>query len=245
MACDEISTQKYSEVEEQTFSVGDSPALQVDNFAGDIVLRVGESGTVHVMATKRAARESNLDDIDVDIRERENGLEIETDPPSGLKNVSVSLEITVPADTSVDLHTGAGEIIVPGLEGQVVLDTGAGEIEIRDVRGAIDAHTGAGEIDVRDVVGSVRLDTGAGDIDYEGWPEGECRFETGAGSIKLRLPEDIDARLDLEVGVGDIEVDMPVEGQISKREVRGTLGNGDGAEIRAHSGAGDIDLLSQ
>ncbi len=244
VACNEM-TQKYSEVEEQTFTVGNSPTLQVENFAGDVTLRIGESETMRVIATKRAARESNLDDIDVDIVERENGLEIKTDPPSGLKNVSVNLEITVPADSSVKLHTGAGEITVPGLEGRVEVDTGAGEIEIRDVRGTIEAHTGAGEIDVRDTIGPVRLDTGAGDINYEGWPEGECRFDTGAGSIKLRLPKDIDAQVNLEVGVGDIEVDLPVEGQISKRKVHGTLGNGEGTEIRAHSGAGDIDLLSQ
>lgn len=238
--------QRYSEVLEESFAVGEMPSLSVDNFAGDVVVHVGESGTIRVVATKRAAREKDLDRVDVEMEERDGELEVVTDPPSGFKNVSVDLELTVPDDTRVNLHTGAGEIIVRDLNGDVRASSGAGDVDIRDTSGEIDAHTGAGSIDVRRATGLVRLDTGAGEIDYQGRPQGNCRFDTGAGSITLRLPTDVNVKVDLDAGVGDIDVkDIDVDGKISNHEVKGTIGNGDEGEIRAHTGAGSIDLVGQ
>ncbi len=238
-------SQKYSEELQESFAVGDAPMLIVDNFAGDVVVRAGESGTVRVVATKRAAREKDLDRIDVEMRERDGGLEIITDPPSGWKSVSVDLEITVPASAHVDLHTGAGDVIVRDLEGDVRADSNSGDVDVRDTSGEIDAHTNAGHIDVRRAIGSVHLDTSAGNIKYQGTPQGDCRFETSAGSIKLILPANVNVRLDLDATVGDIDVDMSVEGTVSSRKVKGTIGSGDGGEIRAHTSAGNIDLISE
>lgn len=245
VACEAAMSQKYSETVEQSFTIGNTPTLEVNSFAGDVTVHVGEVGTIHVVATKRSAREKDLDRTEVDIFERDGRLEIHTEKPTGFKNISVDLDITVPAGTFVDVRTGAGEVNVSDTSGDVWVDTGAGGIDLDDVSGAIDAHTGAGSIDVRDAVGNVRLDTGAGSIDYEGRPQGMCRFESGAGSIKIRLPDDVNVRVDLDVGVGDIDVDFDVDGDVSNREVKGIIGNGDGGEVRAHTGAGDIDLRRQ
>jgi DUF4097 and DUF4098 domain-containing protein YvlB len=172
-------------------------------------------------------------------------VDVVTDPPSGLKNVSVDLEITVPPHADLDLHTGAGDIIVRDVQGDVRADSGAGDVDVRDVTGELDAHTGAGSIDVRRATGSVDLDTGAGSIDYRGAPQGYCRFNTGAGSIEIELPADANLELDLDTGVGDVDVDMFVDGSQSNRKVRGIIGDGSEGEIRAHTGAGNIDVTSQ
>ncbi len=123
-------SQKYSEELQESFAVGDAPMLIVDNFAGDVVVRTGESGAMRVVAIKRAAREKDLDRIEVEMKEQDGGLEIITDPPSGWKSASVDLEITVPTSTHVDLHTDAGDVIVRGLEGDVRADSSAGDIDL-------------------------------------------------------------------------------------------------------------------
>lgn len=243
-ACGGLS-QKYEEELDESFAVGDRPVLMVDNFAGDVIVHAGESGSIHVIAVKRSAREKDLDRIEVDMIKRDGGLDVITDPPSGLKNVSVDLEITIPLNADLDLHTGAGDIIVRDVQGDVRADSGAGDVDVRDVIGELDAHTGAGSIDVRRVIGTVDLDTGAGSIDYRGAPQGYCRFNTGAGSIEIELPADANLELDLDTGVGDIDVDMFVDGTQSSRKVRGTIGDGSEGEIRAHTGAGNIDVTSQ
>jgi hypothetical protein len=245
VACDAVLSQKYSEVEEQSLTVGDAPVLTIENFAGDVTIRAGERGTLQVVATKCAGRQKDLGRIKVEIIAQDGGVEIKTDRPSGLRNDSVDLEITAPADTHVTLTLGAGDVKVRGLGGDVQVDNGAGDVEIDGASGEIDTHTGAGNIDVYHAAGIVRLHTGAGDIDYQGQPQRSCRFDTGAGSIKLRLPTDVSVTVDLDTSIGDIDVGMPLDGQVSKREVKGTIGSGDAGEIRAHTGAGDIDLMSQ
>jgi hypothetical protein len=89
--------QRYSDVVEQSFAVGDAPMLTVDNFAGDVSVHAGDGSAIRVVATKRAAREKDLERIEVRMNERDGAVDVVTDPPSGWKNVSVDLEISVPA----------------------------------------------------------------------------------------------------------------------------------------------------
>jgi DUF4097 and DUF4098 domain-containing protein YvlB len=98
-------------------------------------------------------------------------------------------------------------------------------------------------MDVRGAAGTARLDTGAGSISYQGTPQGECRFETGAGNITLALPADLNIQVDLETRVGNIDVDFSVDGQVTRREVQGVIGSGAQGTIYAHSGAGNIDVV--
>jgi hypothetical protein len=214
----------YRERSEQTLEVGDAPTLRIDNFAGSVTIRAGDSSTIHVVATKKASRRSRLDRIQIEISERDGGAVIQTKKPTTLNNVSVDLEITAPAGTRLDLSTGAGTL------------------DVRDITGQIDAHSGAGTIEVRGAQGIARLDLGAGQIIYEGAPAGECRFHTGAGEIVLRLPADLNAEVDLSTGIGSVNVDYRVDGQVSTSQVRGVIGDGSQGSIYAHTGAGSIEV---
>jgi len=230
---------------EQTFEAGAAPSLTVDNFAGSVTVRAGEGGVIQVIATKRAPLGRDLEQIDVTMTPQDDGLVITTRKPAISNNTSVDLEITAPADTLLDVHTGAGSVDVRGLQGKVKADTGAGSVTIEDVAAEIEAHTGAGSLDLRGVSGPVRLDTGAGSIQYEGAPQGDCRFETGAGSIVLTLPTDLNMAVDLQTGIGNVSVDFAVDGQVSRQRVKGTIGTGDQGSIYAHTGTGSIDLIKQ
>ena len=260
----------------QTYGVGRSPALVVDNFSGSITVRAGEGEEIRVMTVKHAPRASDLDRIEIDIRPRAGGLTIVTRNPDILINSWVRLEVIAPAGTSFDLHTSSGRIEVSGLQGGGKAQTNSGRVMARDlngtvslrtssggmtvqtfggdlnlhvssgsidvtaIRGTLDAHTSSGSIDVGDAQGWVRLDTSSGSIDYAGSPEGDCSFKTGSGSIDLRLPEDLDARVDLHTGSGSIKVNYPLEGERSKNDVQGVIGNGRGVSINARTSSGSI-----
>lgn len=263
VACESVSAQKYKKIEEESWVAGDAPTLTVENFGGNITVQVGINETFEAVVTRRAAREEDLDRIEVDIDERDGGLHIKTDKPSRINNVSVDLEITAPADSRVDLSTGGGNVTVSGLVGSIKVHTGGGNIKVYDasgdveantgggnikisgVSGEVDVHTGGGNIQVQDASGLVRLDTGGGNIDYQGRPQGSCRLDTGGGNIKIRLPKDVGVQVDLDTGSGEIDVDMAVDGRLSKQEVNGTIGSGEEGEIHAHTGGGDIDLTEQ
>jgi hypothetical protein len=231
---------------EQTYPVGSAPQLTVDNFAGNVNVRAGAAGQIQVIVTKRAPGSARLNNIQVQIRPQGNGLVINTSATGIPANVSVQLEITAPSDTVLNLHTGAGSIDAAGFSSSIKVDSGAGTVTIQDVTGALNAHTGAGSIDVRGAAGAAQLDTGAGSIDYQGTPQGNCSFETGTGSIRLTLPANLSATVDLSTGVGQVQLGgFVVEGQVSKRDVKGTIGSGGQAQILAHSGTGSIDLARE
>jgi hypothetical protein len=218
-------TSLHSERSEEAYAAGDAPSLKIDNFAGNVIVRTGQSGAIRVAATRKAQSKDDLDRIEVEVSERDGGLVIKTEKPSSLNSVSVDLEITTPAGTRLDAHTGAGNVDIDGVTGE------------------IDVHSGAGDLDVRGAASTARLDTGAGSIGYQGTPQGECRFETGAGNITLTLPAGLNVQVDLDTGTGDIDVDFAVDGQVTRQEVLGTIGSGAQGTIYAHTGAGNIDVV--
>ena len=217
---------RVEERTEQIITVGEAPMLEVDNFAGDLVVFRGEDEQMRIIATKRANSSSRLDQITVAISEREEGVRIEASHPGmEIGNVSVRFEIYMPADAQVDLHTGAGNV------------------QTADVEGKISVHTGAGNVRVQGAAAPVTLEAGAGEIDYEGQPQGTCTFDNGAGNITLRLPEDVNVDVELTTGIGNVNVTgYDVDGQVSGTEVNGVIGTGEDATIRAHTGVGNVAL---
>jgi hypothetical protein len=210
----------------QTFEVDASPTLEMDSFAGNITVRAGAEGTIQVTATRHARRASDLDEIEVDFDESGDGLSITTRlRRRSLSNTYVEFDIAVPAGTDLALKLGAGNVVID------------------DVQGDIEVRNGAGEIDIRGARGVARVELGAGGIDYEGEPQGECRFQTGAGAITLRLPGDLNAEIDLDTGIGEVDVSgFDVDGQVSRGKAQGTIGRGGGTSIYAHTAAGSVEL---
>jgi DUF4097 and DUF4098 domain-containing protein YvlB len=85
--------------------------------------------------------------------------------------------------------------------------------------------------------------SGAGNIGYQGTPYGDCRFETGAGNITLMLSADLNMQVEFQTGMGIIDVEFPVDGQVTSRRVQGFIGSGDQGTIYAKTGAGNIDVI--
>ena len=238
-----ISTSLQRERIEQTFEAGVAPNLKIDSFSGNVIVRAGERGTIRVVATKKASRSRDLTQITVEIHEQDGGLVIKTSRPLGLDRTTVDLEITTPPGTRLDLNLGAGQVNVRGLTRPVKAHNGAGSVDIADVMAEIEVGTGAGAIVVRGAVGPVRLNNGAGAIVYQGTPQGDCRFHAGAGGIVLTLPANPDVAVELSTGVGNIHLECPVDGRVTKREVTGLIGSGDEGRIHADSGVGGIRLI--
>lgn len=85
---------------------------------------------------------------------------------------------------------------------------------------------------------------GAGNIDYRGRPRGSYRFSTGVGSIRLKLPSDVDVVVELSVAVGSIFLGFPLNGAVSNPPgyVRGRIGDGGDGDIEAGVAVGSISV---
>ena len=213
----------------RSFEVDAEPALEVDAFAGTIVVRPGEEGVIEVAAVKKAGRASALAEVGLEMQERANGLVVRTTAPRSPRSsgASVDLEITAPPGTRLDLRAAVGNVDVRGMVGD------------------IQVHCDTGNIDVRAAEGAVQLDVGAGNVQYRGRPGGACTFAAGAGNVTIALEAGTGARVDLMTGVGKVDVGPRVKGLVSPRYVKGSIGSGDQADIRARCGVGNVSLAGQ
>jgi putative adhesin len=149
----------------------------------------------------------------------------------------------------IDLHTGDGTIRATGIEGDLSLTTGDGSVAAEDARGRLVVDTGDGAVNVTGSASSVRLHSGDGSIVYRALDGTEMsddwEITTGDGAVLIYLPPGLGAELDAHTGDGGIRNDLNVTtgsaGEISRRTVRGRLGEG-GRRIRIRTGDGSITL---
>ena len=159
----------------------------------------------------------------------------------------VDIDIHMPREGRVDLHTGDGKIELGNFKGEMQLRSGDGSLEIDGVDGKLRATTGDGHIRANGRYDELDLKTGDGRVDARatagsvlatGW-----RLESGDGTVTLEVRENLAADVDLHTGDGHIDLDMPVTaaGKIRQGEVRGKL-NGGGNLLVIHTGDGSIRL---
>lgn len=142
-------------------------------------------------------------------------------------DVAVEFTLRVPDGVHVDLNTVNGGVTAEGLTGLVDAST---------VNGSITARSTGGPVHAKTVNGSIRATMGAMGRD-------DLRYETVNGAITLELPADANAELDLSTVNGGVSTDFPVavQGSISRKRLRGTVGDG-GRLLQASTVNGGITL---
>lgn len=225
---------------EQTLNVGDAILLDVTTGSGSITIQSGAGGQVEIIghikvktSLFRRSEESARDLVE----------QLEANPPIVLedrrlrvgylkgrafkRNVSISYEITVPADTRVKSNTGSGSQTISGVAEILEADSGSGSVKIANISGAVAADTGSGSIRAEGVGGAFDGDTGSGSIYLEQTAPGDVRASTGSGSIELHNIEGaLHARAgsgrirvngrqvgkwDLDTGSGSVHIDLPAD----------------------------------
>lgn len=109
-------------------------------------------------------------------------------------SISLHFEIEVPTETSTEIHTGGGSIILSGLRGGADVKTSGGPIEVSGLSGSLSAHTSGGPIRLREVTGDAHVATSGGPIDAEA-VDGNLEAHTSGGGIHInRVSGYVDAR---------------------------------------------------
>jgi hypothetical protein len=155
-------------------------------------------------------------------------------------NHNGNLVISVPADTSLKLHSLHGEINVDGVSGEIDVDSLNGAVTLTNVSGNVLAHSLNGAIKATmDRVDATK----------------PMSFSTLNGSIDVTLPADFKANVKLTTDHGEIysDFDFKLGGNITQRNdtsdgrfrvridrtLTGTI-NGGGAEATFHTFNGKI-----
>ena len=230
MAC--AADDRYAEGSfDRTLKVSGSVDLTIATGSGSISVRAGDGSSVHVSAKIRVSEGWH-----VTMSEAQDKVKtLEANPPieqSGntihigeirdeelRRNVSISYEVTTPADTTLRSSTGSGSQTLDGLKGPVETSTGSGGMHLSKIGSEVRATTGSGSITLDDVNGSVRASTGSGGIRANGIA-GDVTAKTGSGTVEISqtAPGDVD----VETGSGGVEL-------------RGVQGR-----VRVHAGSGSL-----
>ena len=218
----EVGEESVFDVEEKSFTVGDTPTLRVDIFAGDVTIRGGRAGAIRLVVTRRARSESDMSRISVTTSQEGGGVIVEWDKPSGLGNVSVDLDIDVPTATRLEVNLGAGEVLIKGAVGEIDIEIGNGNID----------YQGQPQGDWRFLinVGNITLRLPA-DVNVE------VNLRTGVGLMNVDFPVSISIIANVG-GSGGI-------GAGNGARASGTIGTGAEGTIHANVGKGDINLFRQ
>lgn len=236
----------------KNYTVGAKPSLRVDTNDAAIEVTRGAASTIAARVTTngypvgpngvRVTEHQDGEKVELTVRiPNQSGLHI------NWHDRRVRIEVQVPAETALDLHSSDGHINVDGTSGGARIDTSDGAIEVHNFSGSIRARTSDGHIAVDGVVNEVYLHSGDGHIDLtarqgskmdRGW-----LVHTGDGRIDVKLPENFSAELYAHTGDGHITMDFPVavSGSLERGRMRGKL-NGGGELLEISTGDGSIHV---
>jgi hypothetical protein len=251
LLCLSASLSAFAEEWTKTYQVGNNPILHVDTNDASIEVTHGVSNTISARVITegvgigstwvRVTERQDADKVDLQIHvPNEWGIHFSM-------HRGVRVEIQVPPQSSLDLHSGDGHIAVNGISGQARLDTGDGHIDVRDFAGDLRAHTGDGHMTIEGTLTDLDLRTGDGHIDLTVRPgskmKGGWLIHTSDGGVDARLPQDFAAELYAHTGDGHIQLDLPVtvNGSVERSRIRGKL-NGGGPLLEVTTGDGSIRI---
>ncbi len=171
---------------------------------------------------------------------------------------------------AVHLHSASGSVQGNHFSGgDVELDTASGSVRLSDASqvGTCRAHSSSGSVRVEHVqADSIVIDSSSGGVTGEdincsrlnatsqsgsvstafspSAPDNVvAELSNSSGSVHVLLPRNFAGRVNLSVGSGSVHVDRPVtvRGNVDKRHITGTIGEGTGS-LTAHTSSGSIDV---
>lgn len=221
----------------KSFSVGEQPEFRLENINGAVEISSWDKNEIRVVATIVAKNQKDRDRITIEMDENRRGVSVETHykESSGWGNNhsgKVDYEVMVPKAaklSSIDLVNGS--LSITGVEGKV---------KVGLVNGSIVAKGLASDSDINSVNGSIKVSYSSLSSDLD-----RISLDTVNGSIKLSLPKNIGADVEIETMHGSIKNDFGLSADrnmFSGKNLQGTIGSGK-VSINIESVNGGVKLL--
>ena len=171
--------------ESQTFQRA-ANRIEMDLFSGSVTVTAGQAGEVVVERRLqwRGTRPTYREDWSGQT------LRITGKCPGDHDGCGTDYTLRVPPGVSVTARTGAGDVEIRGLTGEIRLDTGSGDATIDNITGKLWFRSGAGAVNGRGLRSpDTDIDTGSDTVDlrYAAAPA-TVKVVTGSGEIRVAVP---------------------------------------------------------
>ena len=229
---------KINEEIEKSFSVSPSSDFILNNINGAVTINSWQESNIKVQAVITAPSQDSRDNVVVEMNQHGNRVMVNTDYKDKAyrqRNESaakVDYQVWLPSKTNLsDIELVNGALVIKGV---------AGEIDAAVVNGSINASGLSNNSDISSVNGSVN-------VSYQSSLKevSNIDLETVNGSIKLFLPEGINADVNADTMHGGIKTSFGLtatKNSFSGRNLRGEIGSG-GTKIDLESINGSIKVL--
>jgi DUF4097 and DUF4098 domain-containing protein YvlB len=227
-----------------------TPELRVESGDGGIEVKSWDQRSISARVVTEGYQ-IGPGHVRIDEHQDGNNVQISVHAPHtvffGFGHHTIRIELLVPRQSNLDLHSSDGHIALEQVQGTLRLDSSDGRIEGRNLDGSLRARTSDGAIRIQGRFDNLELHTGDGHVDAEIAPHSRLAaswsVSTSDGSVNLRLPADLAADLDARTGDGHIRLDFPVtvSGSFGQNKLRGKI-NGGGPLMEIRTGDGNITL---
>lgn len=215
---------------DRTLTVTGAVDLSIQTGSGQIRVQPGAPGNVRVSAKIRGDNSwTSGGDIEARIRKIEQNPPIEQQGNTIVlgrfqdddlsRNISISYEVTVPADTKVAARTGSGSIVIGAVKGAVDANSGSGGIQV-DGAASLQAHTGSGSIRATAIAGAVSAKSGSGSITIDQTGKGEVSVSAASGSVRVT---GVDGAARVSTSSGTVAVEGRPSGPWSLKSSSGSV----------------------
>ncbi len=231
-------------------SPGSSFATQTHNgsitITGADVTDCNLTATITARATTEEDAKKLAERTTIKLEPFGDKLTAKIDKPTFLMNqsVSVSLDVTLPNRTDLELTTHNGSIIITNITGRLNGTTHNGKVTAEQISGTVELRTHNGSVICREVSGDTQLKTHNGNVKlyYSEAAPSLCNISliTYNGSIDLTTPSNFSGKVDASTHNGSIRTDLPITvvGKVSKSKLTGTIGAGRGKlHLETHNGS--------
>jgi len=230
-----------------SITISGAPRLREDKLA-PAEAGVADCSIVATITARAASEQEAMElaeEVEISLEPSGNTLTVKIKKPTLLmnKSVGVSLDVTVPNQTNLELGTYNGAVAIADIAGRVRATSHNGKVTTERVSGGTELETHNGSITCRQTSGDTKLRTHNGNVKAfyaeAASPVSDISIVTSNGSIELIAPPDLSARIEASTHNGSINTDLPitVSGKVTKRKLTGTIGSGEGRlHLETHNG---------
>jgi hypothetical protein len=186
-----------------------SGSINVEGYNGtEVIVEATISDKISFTTSKNELNKIIETSTNIIIEERDNVVRI----INKQEHKTVNLEIKVPENFSLDLHTiKNGDISVKGVTGEMEISHVDGNITMNEISGAVSANTTNGDLRIR----LVKVPDDAG-----------MAFSSFNGKVDITFPNTLKANVQIKSDFGNISTDFDIE--IENQEVEISSDNPDG-----------------
>jgi DUF4097 and DUF4098 domain-containing protein YvlB len=235
-----LSFQVLSQVDEEiekTFPVTSKTDFSLSNINGAVTINSWSESNIKVLVNISAKTQESRDNVKINMTQHGQQVTVSSDYKENgyhqnKQGAKVDYQVWLPADANLsDIKLINGNLI------------------IRDISGKVDAQVVNGSIKASGLSGNSRISSVNGSVDVlyslNATNVNNIDVETVNGSIKLYLPESINAAITADTMHGSINTEFDLEAKKNSffgRNLRGKIGKG-GKQVNLDSVNGNIKVL--